>query len=196
MAINKKLRFEIFKRDEFTCQYCGKEPPDALLEVDHIIPRKENGGDEEENLITSCRDCNQGKSGRMLNEIKFPKAKNLKKRNDEIKEREDQLREYYELIDERRLRISDDLDFIDEKYQELKSGYQLNDNGRREYRTLLRTFGKFEIIEAMEIADAQRSKFSGDERGYQEFRYTCGILWKRKRAKEAENEEEKWQEGE
>ena len=36
--ISKKLRFEIFKRDKFTCQYCGKMAPDVVLEVDHIKP--------------------------------------------------------------------------------------------------------------------------------------------------------------
>lgn len=34
------LRFEVFKRDNFTCRYCGQAPPTAILEVDHIIPSK------------------------------------------------------------------------------------------------------------------------------------------------------------
>ena len=39
-AISKKLRFEVFKRDSFTCQYCGKSAPDVILHVDHILPVK------------------------------------------------------------------------------------------------------------------------------------------------------------
>jgi 5-methylcytosine-specific restriction endonuclease McrA len=38
MAISKKLRFEVFKRDNFTCQYCGRETPEVILEADHVIP--------------------------------------------------------------------------------------------------------------------------------------------------------------
>ena len=38
MSISKKIRFEVFKRDGFTCQYCGKSPPGVTLEADHIKP--------------------------------------------------------------------------------------------------------------------------------------------------------------
>ena len=36
--LSKSVRFEVFKRDSFKCQYCGKSAPDVVLEVDHIIP--------------------------------------------------------------------------------------------------------------------------------------------------------------
>jgi 5-methylcytosine-specific restriction endonuclease McrA len=60
-AIPKKLRFEVFKRDSFTCQYCGKSAPDIILEVDHIHPVSRGGEEDITNLITSCFDCNRGK---------------------------------------------------------------------------------------------------------------------------------------
>lgn len=66
--MNKKLRFEIFKRDGFICRYCGQKPPDAVLEVDHILPVCEGGQDEPANLITSCFACNRGKGKRGLGE--------------------------------------------------------------------------------------------------------------------------------
>ena len=69
MSLSKKTRFEIFKRDGFTCQYCGQRPPEVVLEVDHIHPSSKGGSDEELNLITSCFDCNRGKSDRKLGEI-------------------------------------------------------------------------------------------------------------------------------
>ena len=63
MAVSKRLRFEVFKRDAFVCQYCGRRPPDVILEVDHILPRCEGGTDDIGNLTTACLSCNQGKSG-------------------------------------------------------------------------------------------------------------------------------------
>lgn len=70
MAVSKGVRFEVFKRDLFTCQYCGRRPPDVVLEVDHIIARSSGGSDESDNLATSCMDCNRGKSDRDLNDTK------------------------------------------------------------------------------------------------------------------------------
>lgn len=63
MAISVRLRFEIFKRDDFRCMYCGRRSPDVVLEVDHIQPVCEGGSDDPLNLTTSCWDCNHGKSG-------------------------------------------------------------------------------------------------------------------------------------
>lgn len=68
MAISKKTRFEIFKRDHFRCQYCGQTPPAVVLEVDHIQPKSKGGSDDWNNLITSCFDCNRGKSNVELGE--------------------------------------------------------------------------------------------------------------------------------
>lgn len=64
--ISKKIRFEVFKRDSFRCQYCGRSAPDVILEVDHIKPVAEGGDNSLLNLITSCRDCNRGKGKRLL----------------------------------------------------------------------------------------------------------------------------------
>ncbi len=68
-SLSKKTRFEIFKRDNFTCQYCGKQPPDIVLVVDHIEPVVEGGDNDTLNLVTSCEACNQGKGGRKLNSV-------------------------------------------------------------------------------------------------------------------------------
>ena len=60
-------RFDVFVRDNFRCQYCGKSVSDgAVLEADHIIPRSKGGLDEMGNLITACWDCNRGKSAKPL----------------------------------------------------------------------------------------------------------------------------------
>ena len=65
-SIPKSVRFEVFKRDSFKCQYCGASAPDVILEVDHIVPVSEGGENDMMNLITSCRDCNRGKGKKKL----------------------------------------------------------------------------------------------------------------------------------
>ena len=62
------MRFEVFKRDSFKCQYCGRSSPDVILEVDHIKPVAEGGKNTLLNLITSCRDCNRGKGKNKLSD--------------------------------------------------------------------------------------------------------------------------------
>jgi len=62
MAVSKRLRYEILRRDSYTCRYCGASAPDVPLRVDHVTPVALGGGDEPTNLATSCEDCNNGKS--------------------------------------------------------------------------------------------------------------------------------------
>lgn len=67
-AISKTVRFEVFKRDSFACQYCGSAAPNALLRIDHIHPVAKGGTDDITNLITACQDCNAGKSDKLLSD--------------------------------------------------------------------------------------------------------------------------------
>jgi hypothetical protein len=60
-APNPALRFQVLRRDGFTCTYCGRRPPDVELHVDHEIPYSGGGLTVLENLRTACRDCNLGK---------------------------------------------------------------------------------------------------------------------------------------
>lgn len=71
MAIGKRLRFEIFKRDGFRCRYCGANAVATLLHVDHVIAVAEGGGDDPENLVTACADCNLGKSSVSLGDSRL-----------------------------------------------------------------------------------------------------------------------------
>lgn len=61
MSVRPRDRFLTFRRDNFTCQYCGRTPPEVKLECDHVIARARGGADDIGDLITSCRDCNIGK---------------------------------------------------------------------------------------------------------------------------------------
>lgn len=64
------LRFEILKRDNFKCQYCGANPKEdgCKLRIDHIHPKSKGELNEPENLITSCENCNAGKSDVLITE--------------------------------------------------------------------------------------------------------------------------------
>lgn len=67
-SLSNKTRFEIFKRDNFTCQYCGKSAPEVVLNVDHIEPVSKGGSNDISNLITSCFECNNGKGNKKLSD--------------------------------------------------------------------------------------------------------------------------------
>jgi hypothetical protein len=62
MAVSKRLRFEILRRDGHTCRYCGAAAPDVKLTVDHVLPEALGGSDEASNLVTACDSCNSGKT--------------------------------------------------------------------------------------------------------------------------------------
>ena len=51
----KKQRLKVLARDGRVCQYCGAEDAN---QVDHVVPKVSGGGDELDNLLTSCRECN------------------------------------------------------------------------------------------------------------------------------------------
>lgn len=62
MSISKRLRYEILRRDNHACRYCGATAPGATLQIDHVVAAALGGTDEPSNLVTACRDCNSGKS--------------------------------------------------------------------------------------------------------------------------------------
>ncbi len=62
MPVSKRLRYEILKRDNHTCRYCGQSAPDVKLAVDHVTPTALGGTDLPDNLVAACADCNSGKA--------------------------------------------------------------------------------------------------------------------------------------
>jgi 5-methylcytosine-specific restriction endonuclease McrA len=59
-----RLRFEVFRRDSYTCQYCGRSAPEYPLHVDHIIAWSNGGSTEISNLIKACIEFKLGKSNK------------------------------------------------------------------------------------------------------------------------------------
>jgi hypothetical protein len=89
VSLSKKIRFEVFKRDSFTCQYCGRKAPDVILHADHIHPKAEGGTDDVLNLVTSCRDCNLGKGPRTLDD--HATVERRRSQLEELQERQEQI---------------------------------------------------------------------------------------------------------
>jgi 5-methylcytosine-specific restriction endonuclease McrA len=76
-APRKLSKKEIFLRDQYTCQYCGKKTQDLTL--DHVIPRRQRGAHTWENVVAACSQCNLRKAGRTPDEanmklIRQPRA--------------------------------------------------------------------------------------------------------------------------
>lgn len=96
MSISVRTRVEVFKRDRFTCSYCGRTPPEVLLECDHIVPRAAGGSDDLANLTTACATCNRGKAARLLEEGTAPVVGRATV--EELAERVEQAKAYMELL--------------------------------------------------------------------------------------------------
>jgi hypothetical protein len=62
MSVSKRARYEVLRRDNHTCRYCGGRAPDVQLTVDHVTPTALGGSDDPSNLVAACRDCNAGKA--------------------------------------------------------------------------------------------------------------------------------------
>lgn len=54
-------RNEVFERDDHTCVYCRRSPPDVTLSVDHVEPRAKGGDNSRGNVVTACTECNLAK---------------------------------------------------------------------------------------------------------------------------------------
>ena len=60
MTVSKRTRFEVLRRDNYTCRYCRSA--DNPLRVDHVTPVALGGTDAPDNLVAACQDCNAGKA--------------------------------------------------------------------------------------------------------------------------------------
>lgn len=171
MAITKKIRFEVFKRDGFACAYCGKNPPSVTLEIDHIHPKSRKGNDDINNLITACFDCNRGKKNILLDKIPGKIQDNL----DVLKEQEEQLKSYRRFISKIERRIKRDINDIDNIYISQYQKWSFSDSFRNiSLKYFLKKLPKHEVEEALHIAIA---RFPKDENTV--IKYFCGICWRK-----------------
>lgn len=176
MAVTKRLRFEVLRRDGFACRYCGAKAPDVELTVDHVTPRALGGQDVPENLVAACRPCNTGKSSAGPDEHHVAQVA------------DDALR-WAAAVKEAQARLADDEDALERVAAQIDHTwlgwtYGPADNRRhiprpdawkQTVRSLLAAGLTPElIIESIDIA-------MGNDRvkADQTWRYFCGVCWRR-----------------
>lgn len=100
MPIQKVVfsRINLYKRDSYTCQYCGIRPRSEELTIDHVIPRCYGGKTTWENCVISCAKCNKIKGGRCPEEVRhheFPQGMTLNKKPIRPKYKEIKFKAFY-----------------------------------------------------------------------------------------------------
>lgn len=173
------LRFEIFKRDAFTCRYCGKRSPEAILEVDHVVPRASGGTDDPENLVTSCYECNRGKRARLLTDI--PPEENLHEKAILIAEQELQIAELQHWRWVQREREDNELKKLRKIWESRFNGKYWKESRVRGY---LRKLGFVDIGEIVEYTVDHAKPWSG-----RSFNESAWILFMSICSKRVSNEE-------
>jgi hypothetical protein len=158
-SISKKVRFEVFKRDSFTCQYCGAKAPDVVLQVDHIQPVAEDGLSDILNLVTACFDCNSGKGARRLDDRSV--VERQRAQIEILQQRREQLEMMLQWRDEsERLKIDVVQTVVDRIAQ--KTGLEPNESGRGHIRRWLKRFGLDEVLSALDESFDIYLKHNGD----------------------------------
>jgi hypothetical protein len=168
MALGKRVRFEILKRDDFKCQYCGRTSKEVTLEVDHIIAKAQGGSDLPENLLAACFDCNRGKSKISLGHTLVLK-RDLKKEKAALKKAKaimdhdaEQARLLEELTDEMMKNFTTFL-------------FEYPEQSRASMKYFLKKLGKDGVCESM---DRTSMKWGASEHGMSRvnlFKYFCGV---------------------
>jgi hypothetical protein len=158
--LSKMVRFEVFKRDKFTCQYCGTKAPDVVLHADHIKPVAEGGEDELLNLVTACQACNGGKGARLLSDDSV--VEKQRQQIEELEERRQQLEMILAWRDELAAHIEDVVSVVAERIG--RRGFTPNDAGLADIRRWLKTYSVEEVLLAADEAFDAYLRFGTDDK--------------------------------
>jgi hypothetical protein len=157
--LSKKIRFEVFKRDKFQCQYCGRKAPEVLLRCDHIKPVSLGGESDILNLITACFDCNAGKSNRELSDVSI-----VERQRDQLAELEDRRQQIEMMIEWRDslTRIAQDFVGKAEGLIERLSGSGLSVHGKLRLSKWCQRFDPDAVYQAIERSFIAYREVGGD----------------------------------
>lgn len=163
MAVTKRTRFEVLRRDNYTCRYCRST--EAELTIDHVTPVALGGSDKPDNLVAACRDCNTGKSSA------HPEAALVAEVSDEAIRHAERIKQAYAVL---RQALKGQTEYIDQFADEFPG--RKVPNGWK--GSLIRWFEMGVPIEL--IIDAGHRAALRTRDGRKEdawFRYMAGIIW-------------------
>lgn len=167
-AMSKKLRFDVFKRDGFACQYCGAHPPNAVLEVDHVKAVSNGGTNDIDNLVTACFPCNRGKGAGDLATV----PQSLADKAAELAELEAQLEGYQDILRAKRERVESE---CWEVARLLTEHFDVDGVFKADFQSIKTFVEKLGVVEVLESMDKAIATKPYSERSA--FKYFCGICW-------------------
>jgi hypothetical protein len=162
-GISQRIRFEVFKRDSFKCQYCGRSAPEIILEVDHITPVAKDGDETILNFITSCRECNQGKGPRELSDQSA-----VQKQRAQLEELNERRLQLEMMLEWRKGLLELEQITADVAIREMESavsrlyGAYLTDQGIHGVRRWVKTYGLQNVLDSIAPAESQLRKKKSD----------------------------------
>jgi len=167
--ISKKKRFDVFKRDMFCCQYCGRTPPAVVLEVDHILPVASGGKSSIDNLVTACFDCNRGKGADLLSVI----PETVAAKAELMAEKLAQVKAFERLVKSIRREEEKAIDDVEEAFRAYFEDYGFSPKFRQSVRSFLKSIPRHEVVDYMHMACSRIGRMEDS------MKYFCGICWKR-----------------
>lgn len=148
VAISKKVRFEVFKRDLFSCKYCGAKSPDVVLEIDHVIPIVDGGDNNILNLVAACFNCNRGKGKRKISDTSL--IDRQRKQLEDISEKREQMKMMLKWKEELSNLNEEQVDQIDLLLSKKHPKYGLSGSGRKKIFSLIKKHGLSIVYDATE----------------------------------------------
>lgn len=176
--ISKRLRYEILRRDDFTCRYCGAKAPDVSLTIDHVLPVALGGNDEPANLVTACSECNAGKSS------STPDASIVENVADDAIRWSKAMIQAAESEQAAARKLQPIIRAVDKKW----SGWTTSGDEPlprpADWKTNIKTFAssgltKADLVEAVEITMGAKGVYNQNL-----WRYFCGVCWNKLRARQ------------
>lgn len=172
MAVSKSLRFQVLRRDNHTCRYCGRSAPEVRITVDHVVPSALGGTDAADNLVAACSDCNSGKSATP------PDAAQVEQVRDDALRWAAAVRS----VAEEMVADSQHRDALCRRFFEAWQRWKVNDRPLELPPAWRESVDNFlaaglpmpVLIDCIELAMG-RTKVANDDK----FRYMCGIAWAR-----------------
>lgn len=178
--IPKKLRFDVFKRDKFACQYCGALGGQVLLHCDHVKSVADGGETTMLNLITACVDCNLGKGARALSDDSALSKQH--RQLAELEERRQQLEMMRQWREELARQQVDQIEIIADAFL-ARSKFRPSDHGNIIVRKWLRKYGLHELLAAIDEAFDLYFKADNEEEWRFAFKRISRVLSMREQEK-------------